>query len=423
MMKILMLLDNDFTMDARVYREATALVGAGHEVQLMACISKKPDIPRREDIQGIQVHRVLTLQDFDYHLPRRWVRVFRKALTCLKHCPKPDVVHAHDVYTLPMAWLMCRLTGAKLLYDSHEDWQATLGHLLQKTKALSVQAPDRTHRKKYLRAIQDYQFLLWAESRLINTSDAVITVSAGIAERLSAYRQPAQPTPVVVRNTAHYLPNASLLAQEKRYHQQFQLPADQRVILYQGVVKPGRGLQPLVNVMANHAKAFNAALVLMGPLYQEAFLQDMLKHVPRNTVYYLPPVPPHEVDAWTASANLGVIASPRWHQNSTFSLPNKFFSYIQAEVPMLVNTLPEMGHLLAQYPVGVMTDMGDESAIAKSLKDLLDDSHPGRLAEFQSALKHAKGVLSWEQEQQSLLNLYRCFQPERSPGKEWAYAR
>ena len=33
---------------------------------------------------------------------------------------RPDVVHAHDINTLPTAWAAARRAGARLVYDAHE---------------------------------------------------------------------------------------------------------------------------------------------------------------------------------------------------------------------------------------------------------------------------------------------------------------
>ena len=59
--KVLMAAYTNYRRDPRVKREAEALVGAGYEVVFLA--SRQPNEPHREAIEGVQVIKVLRLND------------------------------------------------------------------------------------------------------------------------------------------------------------------------------------------------------------------------------------------------------------------------------------------------------------------------------------------------------------------------
>ena len=59
--KVLMAAYTNYRRDPRVKREAEALVGAGYDVVFLA--SRQPNEPDRETIEGVQVIKVLKLND------------------------------------------------------------------------------------------------------------------------------------------------------------------------------------------------------------------------------------------------------------------------------------------------------------------------------------------------------------------------
>ncbi len=138
-MKILMTLSNPFVSDARVYQESRSLINAGHEVTILAFDAKATRLKRREEIDGIRVHRLhpsrghqrvsRILEKFDgipileklagghdlWVMRNSWKRMSELGLK-----GDFDVVHCHDLDTLPAGTLLKKKTGIPLIYDSHE---------------------------------------------------------------------------------------------------------------------------------------------------------------------------------------------------------------------------------------------------------------------------------------------------------------
>ena len=117
--KILILLDNPFTNDRRVYRIAKSLVDLGLEVRLLAC--KKEGCLNEENINGIDVERIFETDIFDIKKQKSFKTYTEQILRKYKF----DVVHANDQAMLNLgACLKKNRKDFILVYDSHELFHA-----------------------------------------------------------------------------------------------------------------------------------------------------------------------------------------------------------------------------------------------------------------------------------------------------------
>jgi len=170
-----MLVHREITHDNRVQREARALVDAGHAVTVIQLGPARPST--RPGGYGFGLVALQPSPALKRRIPLKAYRlvygtsVIRAALRS-----RPEVVHAHDAAMLAPGWVVARIAGARLLYDTHE---------------LATGVPYRTRGwALVVRAV---------ERMLVGRCDAVITVSDGIARRLAAlYR--LNRLPLVLRN-------------------------------------------------------------------------------------------------------------------------------------------------------------------------------------------------------------------------------
>jgi len=104
-MRVVMLVLNDMTADARVDREASALAECGHEVSVIALRSRGlPDHSERPE--GFRVHRVADLTTAGWTSPLRKVnesRTRHRLMVAAAAALRPDVIHAHDADTFALA--------------------------------------------------------------------------------------------------------------------------------------------------------------------------------------------------------------------------------------------------------------------------------------------------------------------------------
>jgi glycosyltransferase involved in cell wall biosynthesis len=312
-----------------------------------------------------------------FHKPLLYADYYRQAYRLVAGSGF-DVVHAHDLNTLPAAWLAARRLGMRVVYDSHELY------------------PEVSTLSRRERAI--WRVL---ERRMIGTPESVVTVCESIADEL-ARRYPIE-RPTVLLNS----PPRS-----------FAVPADDGVsplramlgdscpdgpiVLYQGGFAPNRGLAELVlaSGMLDRGK-----LVLMGWGLLEAELQGMIdENDLHERAVIVAPVAQSEVVAHAGGADVGVIPYQPIGLNNRYTTPNKLFDYMAAGIAIAGTRLPELERFVEGHSLGALFDSAEPEPIAAALNGLLAD--PVELGACQARSRQAGKVYSWEREAGKLLALY-----------------
>lgn len=197
-MHVLMLVWTSVATDARVLREAGALVELGHTVHIIGRAIPAGFVPP----PGIEVDsvgapplaqgRTRTLRAperlvrwalLPTHVQRRlrgWQSQALEVAAAHRAQRPVDVVHAHDFTALPVGAELARRWGVPLVYDSHEYWVG---------RPVEGRPAPLLHRREA--ALED---------RLGAAADAVVTVGQGVADALRA-DHPGWPQIHVVRNT------------------------------------------------------------------------------------------------------------------------------------------------------------------------------------------------------------------------------
>ena len=121
--RVLMAAYTNYRRDPRVKREAEALVGAGYDVVFLA--SRQPNEPVRETIEGVQVIKVLRLNDrrtstfayiFDY-----LIFFFALLLHASIHPKRYRLIHVNNMPDfLVFAVALPRLLGTPVIHDIHD---------------------------------------------------------------------------------------------------------------------------------------------------------------------------------------------------------------------------------------------------------------------------------------------------------------
>jgi glycosyltransferase involved in cell wall biosynthesis len=371
-MRIAMLLHKSVEFDSRVRREAGALTAAGHEVIVLE-LSEVPDADR-------------TLDGFRRSscMPPAWARqklpvpLYRSLMllsfvTAIART-RPDVVHAHDAAMLLPGLVGARLTGARLVYDSHE---------------LATSVPYRERAWAW--------FVGAVERVVIPRCAAVITVSDGIAARLrERYRLSA--TPTVVRNVSALAANGT-----GELRSRLGLGPEVPLVLHQGAPAPDRGCEALIEAVALLDDAHAVFLGDPEPGYSDGLSQLIRRQGVDKRVTLLPSVPLDDLLAYTAEADIGVTLLQDTCENHRLALPNKLFEYIAAGIPVVASALPEVQRLIDAYGIGWCVAPGDPIALAEALSRGLSARDDPELA---GRLARASDDLRWSVEQTRLLELY-----------------
>jgi glycosyltransferase involved in cell wall biosynthesis len=291
------------------------------------------------------------------------------------------VVHAHDLNALPIGYLISRFTGAKLIYDSHELWSE---------QEVQQSLP------RYLRVVGR-----WFEKRYSKKSDSVITVSDGIAQELKnrfdlKYIH-------VVRNLPSYV-ETPVSKSQSPLRQTLGIGSEDFVVLYQGGLSSGRGIEYLVEAFLTLQDP-RLKLVLLG----NGAMRDRLEMmVPENElgarVFFLAAVPHAELLDWTGGANVGVHPMEGTCLNHKLALPNKLFEYIQARLPVIVSDMPEMSAFVKGGQIGLVFKDGDVAALANCIERLAND--PTLCSKLEEEAGRVASTFTWENESSKLLSVY-----------------
>jgi len=380
-----MLLHKSVEFDSRVRREASALAEAGHRVTVLELAPVA--LPTSNGSSG----KVAQLDGFERRscLPPAWMRrrlpfhLYRLAFLAWfvggVARLRPDVVHAHDAAMLLPGVVGARVTGALLVYDSHE---------------LATSVPYRERAWAW--------FVAAIERLVVPRCAAVITVSDGIAERLRL-RYRLRGTPTVVRNVTALKLRVPEPRAGEGLRARMGIGAETQLVLHQGAPAPDRGCESLLAAVQRLPGVHLAFLGDPEPGYGAVLRQAAHAHGVQDRVCFLPSVPLGELLANTAQADVGVTLLQDTCENHRLALPNKLFEYIAARVPVVASALPETLSLVEGHGIGWCVPPGDPAALAQTLSLAL---RRGRDPELQWRLDSAAAELNWDRESTRLIGLY-----------------
>ena len=370
-MKIISLLVTNFKNDNRVYRMAKSLSLHGFPTTIVAW--KKGDVAQKENFNGVEVERVLVSSD-------RWKRLnliigaiqyFEFTFRVVSRYRKVEAWHCNDYETFIIG-VLAKMTRPKLklIYDCHE---------------LESHRNGKSEFMRFAIRTLEKLFISWAE--------LVITVSPSIQD---FYKRKYNLSFVaLVRN----LPNEMVVPRSNTLREKLGLKNDQMVFLYQGMLSKGRGIEVLLNAFEKRQTA-DAIIVFMG----FGALQEQIEEFAARSesIFFVPAVSYVEIPLYTGSADVGVNSVEPTCLSYEFSLPNKLFEYIQSEIPVLTNPLPDCAALVNEYKVGRVISTWNEESINDVVNDVLKED----LNVYLPHLKLAKRILNWEVEEQVLISAY-----------------
>ena len=408
MKQVSMVVWNTFQNDARVLKEAETLMEHGYSVTVFALHT--PGVTSRQERvgrSGVRVHRVLRSPGM---LLRMWARGWRSrrreggARPAVNASPaprgpargfrfflqmvsrtfthgglvvalarsRPDVVHAHDVNTLATAWIAARLVGAKLVYDAHE---------------------ISTDREGY-ESIR--KMVGWLERRLIRRAHGTITTTEMRAKFFA--RAHGVDRPLVLQNR----PRLMQAVASTRLREELVLSENWPIILYQGGLQTGRGLEDLVKAAKNVTGAY---FVFVGGGRIEGALQRLAEELAvSDRVHFIPTVSLDDLPDYTASADIGVQPIRNTCLNHFSTDSNKLFEYAMAGLPIVASDFPEIRRVVTDYDLGILFDPEEPDGLVRSLQELV--SSPELRRKYARNARAAAGALSWESQEEALVTLY-----------------
>jgi glycosyltransferase involved in cell wall biosynthesis len=227
-----------------------------------------------------------------------------------------------------------------------------------------------------------------AERGWARKSDRVITVNKPYAEVMAG--RFGVPEPVIVMNCAYrYAPPDP---RPRRFHEVLGLDPSASVVLYQGGFSRDRGIEQLIEAVPTVP---GAVLVLMG----YGGLEELLRAEEGRSggrVRVLPAVPPTELLAWVASADVVAMPIQPTTLNHRLTTPNKLFEAMAAGVPIVASDLPGMAPYVREANCGALCDAERPASIVAAIRTILEAPAGERAAFGARALAAAHDRYNWE---------------------------
>jgi glycosyltransferase involved in cell wall biosynthesis len=361
MKRLIFTVTNDLSFDQRMIRICTSLSREGYKVLLVGR-QRSGSLPLQNQPFGQRRLKLLFGKGKLFYLEYN-LRLFFFLLS-----EKFDAVCAIDLDTLLPALFAGRLKQKKVAFDAHEYF---------------TEVPEVVGRPLVKRV------WTWMAKFGIPKVDLAYTVGGQLASIL--YREYGKQFEVI-RN----LPFRQI------WQPQDTASGRPRILLYQGVLNEGRGLEELIEAMT---RLEGVELWLAGEGDRSRELRALVvKFGLSDKVKFLGYRLPDELRQITRQAYLGLNLLKDCGLSYYYSLANKAFDYIQAGVPSLQMDFPEYRNLNETYGTFMLLHDLSPDSVAASIRTLLTEEQMYR--QLQNNCRRAATELIWENEVKELLALY-----------------
>jgi len=355
--RIIISVSSDLSTDQRVLKVARSCFSNGYDILLIGRLLKDSQaltLPfRYKRLHLLFNHSALFYAELNLRL--FFLLIFSRS----------DILLSNDTDTLPANYLAAKIRRKKIIFDAHELFpelpelvnRPMIRHIWEKLE--NVMFPHLTHSYTVCKSIADYYNIKY------NIDMKVV--------RNAPYKN-------FKRKQVHKInyPN-------------------QKIIIYQGALNTGRGLEWVLDAMPS---VENGILVIIG----DGDIRDQLREQTRilkieDKVIFWGKIAADKLHEYTTSASIGLCLLEDKGLSYYYALPNRIFDYIQAGVPVLATRFPEISTIVETYKTGVLIDHYQPLYLAEVINTMLE--FPFNTDHFEIIAKE----LCWENEEKILMEV------------------
>ena len=280
-----------------------------------------------------------------------------------------DVIHAQELIGLEAGAELKRRHGGVLIWEAAELYE-------------DMADPDPGQSAVARKVI----------SEAMDQVDGMTTVNDSLAEYYDETYADL-PTPTVVMNAT---PRIEAPPDDGRLRAAAGFGPEDRILLFQGGFTINRGLPMLVDAARHFPSGWKLAMLGYGELGPDltARADAINTDLGETRIAMLPPVPSHELAAWTVGADLGIIPYENVAGNHWFCAPNKLWEYPAAGLPFLAPRLHFIERLVGAYQTGFLFDADFDAETIANAVAAVDDADLDRARD---AIPRFLDEMSWEQ--------------------------
>jgi glycosyltransferase involved in cell wall biosynthesis len=353
-MHIVILLSNDISYDQRMLKTARTLENNGFEVTF---IGRKKNRMNENDV--FKTHR------FDLYFNKGKLFYIELQIRMIWYLlfKNFDKILAVDIDTSIAAFVISKLKNKPYILDCHE---------------LFPEVPE-LHNRIFSKKIWEL-----IEKVALKNASKVYTVSQSISDfYINKYKINCD----VIYNMPLKIKETSIKNNDNK----------KKVILYQGDLNEGRGLEAMIQIMPQIDAEF--WIIGDGLLYQK--LKNLITTLQiEHKVFLKGVVLPEQLAKITLQADIGINLLENKGLSYYFSLANKFFDYVQSEIPSLNMNFPEYKYFLSQHQVGLTIDNLEPKNLIETINVLFSAIENKN---FNDAIQNAKKEWIWENQEPRLI--------------------
>lgn len=362
--RIAVLVSNDLNHDQRVLKTCGTLSGLGWSPFLIGRempSSAEMNVP----FPGIRLSLWFSSGFFFY---ASWQ--YRLLLQLMRS--QCEAVWANDLDTLLPAFLVSKVRGIPLVYDSHEFFTEAAGLTGRPVQRGVWLALER-----------------WIFPKL----KSVITVNDSIAEAYATrYPGAVCGRPLVIRNMPLKRSNAGGSVD---WRKQLNIPEEATFLILQGAyLDKDRGVIQAVEAMRQQSKWY---LVIVGAGEEFEWALTQVRELDGRLIC-IPKMPFDELCTLTANADIGLSLDRGVHGNYWFSLPNKLFDYIHAGIPVVASPMPEVKRIVEKWSVGAVIADHSPASIEAAVNAVASRGSD----HWRNQCVEASSSLNWQSESASI---------------------
>ncbi|MGC9331192.1 MAG: glycosyltransferase family 4 protein [Bacteroidales bacterium] len=392
MKSILILLNNSLKNDARVIRQANALVELG-EVVIYSMLAEDSYRPRalnkRIEMRYYNYPDGLKLKILKHSLIHReydfMAAGFEQNDESFDFCIANDLPCLHSALMLKKKGMVKRV-----IYDAHEIYSETIRQFF----------PGKANMPFYKRwAVNTLTSIMVRnavrfERKAVRQLDGMMTVNNSLAAYFSERYGIKKPS--VVRSIPDVTPDANALLFDFRKH--YGWSDDTHILLYQGMLNPGRGLYISIDAMRLLEDKYKLVIIGDGPLKQDLQKYSRSSNLSER-VKFFGSVSNDTLIQYTKGADIGLCLIEPINLSKKLSLPNKVFEYLHAGIPVLGSEIPEIMKIIEKNDIGAVSPL-EPDTVAQKVKFISNNN-------YSNDLKQAAQKLNWQNEKEKLKSMLK----------------
>ncbi|MGB5849437.1 MAG: glycosyltransferase [Ignavibacteriaceae bacterium] len=289
---------------------------------------------------------------------------------------RATIFFAEDIYTLPFAVIFGKLKRVKIIYDSRELYGFLAG----------------LNERKFVQ-----YFWKIVEKLFIKHADHIITTGSMDSDVLKEMY--GVTNTVVLRN----LPRFYKPEERTDLRAQLRISKDQKIMLYQGVILKGRGIEKIFDILPEMSEF--VFVLIGGGEFENYYKKLAVERKVINQVFFIGKFSQEDLPKLTPSADVGIALIENISKSYYYALPNKLFEYMMAEVPVVVSNLPQMKEIVDKFNVGFAIDPDNKDELITALENITSDEV--QYKKFKQNCKIASKELNWENEIGNLLKFLK----------------